>query len=168
MEEEAHWIELDVGGMISSGVQPFPVIMERVRALGRGERLRLHVPFDPLPLRSVLLSEGFAVDVRESDSGAVVVEIRREEGARDTGGMILDLRDVGEDEAMARVLEAASLLGRREELVAHLKFLPAPLLDELRSRPYEVECEEAVADGRVVRIWRRLFIMGKTKLSPGN
>ena len=52
----------DARPLIASGEEPFGKIMEAVAALEPGEEFVLFAPFDPVPLESVLSSQGFSFE----------------------------------------------------------------------------------------------------------
>lgn len=72
--EEKKPVVLDVRKLIASGVEPYPLIREKVDALAPGQRLELVTPFLPAPLIEKLGSEGFQsrVEVARSEQKWVV------------------------------------------------------------------------------------------------
>src|SRR6185436_12201017 len=79
-------VTLDVRGDIRAGREPFGRIMETVSRLKAGERLRLFVPFEPVPLFGVLAQQGFSHEARQMDSGDWEVIFSRSPGAAPTPG----------------------------------------------------------------------------------
>ena len=60
---------LDVRDHIQQGREPFPVIMQAVMNLKRGESLLLIAPFKPGPLIQVMTGRGFTHTAVETASG---------------------------------------------------------------------------------------------------
>ena len=62
-------VTLDVRQDIARGVEPFSRIMSTVAGLRGGEDLLLIVPFEPVPLYTVLARQGFSQVSRPTPSG---------------------------------------------------------------------------------------------------
>ncbi|THV20188.1 DUF2249 domain-containing protein [Peteryoungia ipomoeae] len=61
--------ELDVRPILREGGEPFPAIMDAVRALQPGEGLRLLATFQPVPLLSVMARRGYSAKLTELEGG---------------------------------------------------------------------------------------------------
>ena len=62
-------VTLDVREDIQKGREPFSKIMRAVYGLKNGEALRLIAPFEPLPLFSATVREGFSHKSRPTGTG---------------------------------------------------------------------------------------------------
>lgn len=60
---------VDVRPIIADGVEPFPMLMSAVEALGDGEEFIVIAPFEPVPLEGVLSSQGFEYVAVELGAG---------------------------------------------------------------------------------------------------
>jgi uncharacterized protein (DUF2249 family) len=61
---------LDVRPILARGEEPFATIRARLRALARGQGLRIVAPFVPAPLIEMVRSEGFSTALaRRGDGG---------------------------------------------------------------------------------------------------
>lgn len=67
----------DARPIIAAGGEPFNDIMAAVAALGRYEELIVLAPFDPVPLKGVLGSQGFTCDAASLGNGDWQVTFRR-------------------------------------------------------------------------------------------
>ncbi len=64
---------VDVREDLQFGREPLPRILAAVGRLGKGERLRVIAPFEPLPLIRLLATQGFAAEVTKLDDGGFAV-----------------------------------------------------------------------------------------------
>jgi hypothetical protein len=69
---------LDVGPILTKGVEPFSRIRESIDALGPEEGLSVIAPFLPSPLIEILGSEGFQSRVERQVGGGWAVYFWRE------------------------------------------------------------------------------------------
>lgn len=67
----------DARPIIAAGGEPFNDIMAAAACLGRDEELIVFAPFDPVPLESVLGSQGFTCDATDLGDGCWQVTFRR-------------------------------------------------------------------------------------------
>jgi uncharacterized protein (DUF2249 family) len=67
----------DARPVIAVGGEPFDDIMAAAAALGHGEELVLLAPFDPVPLKKVLGSQGFSCDATDLGDDGWRVTFRR-------------------------------------------------------------------------------------------
>jgi len=67
----------DARPIIAAGGEPFGDIMTAVAALNENEEFVVLAPFDPVPLKSALGSQGFACDTARLGGGDWQVTFRR-------------------------------------------------------------------------------------------
>jgi len=67
----------DARPTIADGGEPFNDIMAAAAALAPGEELVVLAPFDPVPLKSVLGSQGFTFDTTDLGDGDWEVTFRQ-------------------------------------------------------------------------------------------
>lgn len=67
----------DARPIIAAGGEPFDDIMAAADALTQDEELVVLAPFDPVPLKSVLGSQGFTCDATDLGGGDWQVTFRR-------------------------------------------------------------------------------------------
>jgi hypothetical protein len=67
----------DARPVIAAGGEPFSDIMAVAAALGRDEELVVLAPFDPVPLKGALGSQGFTCDAADLGNGDWQVTFRR-------------------------------------------------------------------------------------------
>jgi uncharacterized protein (DUF2249 family) len=60
---------LDVRPILNSGGEPFDLIMQTVSQLQDNEHLELFVPFEPVPLYTVLGQMGYSHKTQRLDNG---------------------------------------------------------------------------------------------------
>jgi uncharacterized protein (DUF2249 family) len=68
---------LDVRPILARGEEPFDTIMATVATLEPDETLELFVPFEPVPLFSVLSAQGFQYDIQPIGNGDYRVIFRK-------------------------------------------------------------------------------------------
>lgn len=71
--------KLDVRPLIAQGIEPFPIIRDRVAGLKTGEGLTVIAPFLPSPLIEKLASEGFHSRVEHQVGNGWTVHFWRED-----------------------------------------------------------------------------------------
>jgi hypothetical protein len=90
-EPEPAWLrgapieELDLHEMLAGGAEPFPQIMAALRALPTGGVLRVHTPFEPAPLRTLLGGRGWESHAHKDERGFQTAFFRRPDSRLDTG-----------------------------------------------------------------------------------
>ena len=125
---------LDVHADIQHGAEPFERILAAVDALGPGETLVLHVPFEPTPLYRALRARGFAHRAERRAPGDWWVWFHRDAAAPATAAapagdraehaghpgpqavVHLDVRGIEPPWPMVRILEALERLAPGERL----------------------------------------------------
>ncbi len=75
METDSKLNHLDIGSLMASGLEPYPLIMDRLQRLDAEERIILHVPFEPKPLMKQLLRMGFKFDLKKEAKDQYLLEI---------------------------------------------------------------------------------------------
>lgn len=63
-------LDLDVRPLVLRQRPPLPAILDAVARLGRGQALRLRVPFEPTPLYALLKQHGFQAEPRDCGDGS--------------------------------------------------------------------------------------------------
>lgn len=121
-------VDLDVRDDIRGGREPFARIMAAVAALGPGDALVLHAPFEPHPLYAVLGARGFAhwTERLAADDWRVWFYCRE--------SSTIDVRGLPPPEPMVRVLERLDRLAPGDTLTVLHERRPMflyPQLDEL-------------------------------------
>ena len=144
---------MDIRPILQRGQEPFSEIMRAASRLGAGEEMILLAPFEPLPLMGVLGQQGYecasSLD-READTWSIL--IRRSEAG--TEGREIDARSLGEAQALERVLDECSTLGREENLAVLTNGFPSALLESLPDHGFEGEPERSTSGHWITRIWR--------------
>lgn len=73
-----HFKRFDVRGLLQQGIEPFPEIFARAKALNAGKGLIVIAPFLPSPLVERLTGEGFASKVERGQGAEWLVYFWRE------------------------------------------------------------------------------------------
>lgn len=162
-------LTLDVRADLRRGMEPLPRILETVASLDGGQSLRLLVPFEPIPLYSVLRSKGYAHRAARLEAGgweilfsptadaamepAAVKRTPSGEGhARwDAPSTQLDNRGLSPPEPLVRILEALECLQPGQVLEAVNDRDPVFLYPELEARGHAVRVDKGT-DGVRIRI----------------
>lgn len=162
-------ITLDVREHINSGREPFSQIMQTVARLQSGQKLRLVVPFEPVPLYQVMAQRGFDFAATPSDSGDWEVLFSP---THDASGPLpdapppcaraatqrkivdVDARGLEPPEPMVKILEAVAQLAGGVELRALTDRRPVHLYPQLEERGFVGESAEQ-NDGSFVTTIRR-------------
>lgn len=84
MAKSPKFKRLDVRKLLDKGVEPFPVIRERVDALKPGEGLAVIAPFLPSPLIEKLRNENFVSRAEPQPDGSWVTYFWRENDGAQT------------------------------------------------------------------------------------
>ncbi|MBI4635774.1 MAG: DUF2249 domain-containing protein [Candidatus Rokubacteria bacterium] len=153
-------VHVDVHDDIRRGVEPFARIMAAVKALGEGEALALHAPFEPVPLYDVLGKRGLSHWTECHDPGHWSVWFYREPPQRDrrpdpvgAGAataparrtITLDVRGLEPPQPMVRVLEQLDALEADGTLVVIHERRPMFLYPLLAERGFVHETQEPEA-----------------------
>ena len=155
----AQTVTLDVREDIRSGRDPFDRIMRAVAGLASGDRLRLVVPFEPLPLFQVLARQGFTHQATSMDSGdwevlfektgAAAMEPKpappprpRFCGCTPATVVEVDARGLEPPQPMIVILEAVATLPEGAVLKARTDRRPMHLYGPLQERGFVGESEE--------------------------
>lgn len=152
-------VSLDVRPILSSGSDPFNVIMKSVKTLEEGQTLQIINTFQPLPLITKLEQSGFKSWTEQPESGVfhtffkkdtatkkVVEPILMEESLKfdalykTYAGKIksIDVRALEMPEPMTTILEALEQLPKGFALFVDHKKVPQFLLPELEARKFEI------------------------------
>lgn len=145
-------VHLDVRELIQRGEEPFAPIMAAVNALAVDQALVLRVPFEPIPLYTVLGKRGFAhwTECRAPDDWSIGfyrahAPSREEEavaGALVRDRSVLDVRGLEPPQPLLRVLEEIDRLGPGAQLEVHHDRRPLFLYPQLDERGLVHETDE--------------------------
>lgn len=151
-------VELDVRDELRRGDEPFARIMKAAKSLKRGFALRLRVPFEPVPLYSVLGARGFGHFSERLSEDDWRVWFWHEKNAavppsspappEDDGAAheldvpLLDVRGLEPPEPLERTLAALAALPHGRTLVHVNERVPRFLLQELERRGFDYEIRE--------------------------
>lgn len=156
---------LDVREDIAQGREPFAAIMAAVKNLAPDAVLVLRVPFEPIPLYSILAQRGFDHWAVQHGPGDWTVRFARGSAAAPAGApaapdsaagraaaappsgsarkrITLDVRDLEPPLPMVRVLERLDALAPGEELEVLLNRRPMLLYPQLEERGFLHETAE--------------------------
>ena len=142
---------LDVREDIRGGQRPFERIMAAVDALADDDVLLLRVPFEPVPLYSVLDKRGFRHRAEQLAPGDWSVFFYRAVDPR----MVLDVRGLEPPQPMVRVLEEVDRLAPGEELEVRHDRRPIFLYPQLEERGLVHETDTPEPGLVRIRIRRR-------------
>lgn len=151
--------ELDVRPLLHRGEEPFTGIMQAANAIPIGQALRVHAPFEPLPLYDALARRGFAAwgrplapdhwDVLFLNQGRPApatpapatppepTPLAALDWAAPTAVVTIDVSDLVPPEPMVKILEAVAALPPGGTLLVHHIRRPVhlyPRLDDLGCR----------------------------------
>lgn len=151
-------VDLDVRDELRRGDEPFGRIMKAVKNLDRGSALRLRVPFEPVPLYSVLGAKGLAhFSERLSDDDwriwfwqddnatalrSTPAPPEDDDDASNPNVTLLDVRGLEPPEPLEQTLAALDALPRGRTLVQLNERVPRFLLPELERRGFDYEIRE--------------------------
>jgi uncharacterized protein (DUF2249 family) len=144
-------VHLDVREDLRRGVEPFPRIMEAVKALGPGQVLVLRAPFEPLPLYGVLARRGFVrwAEARAPDDWTIW--FWREQTPH---ALTLDVRGLEPPLPMLRILERLEQLDPGQRLVVVHERRPILLYPQLDHGGFSHETLEVGPGEFQITIWR--------------
>lgn len=172
-------VHLDVRDDIRRDREPFPRIMAAVKALGEGQVLVLRVPFEPLPLYTVLGKRGFGHWAERHADGDWSVWFYRDPAAPaapraptlaaspalapsparaaapgDRPTRTIDVRGLEPPQPMVRILEALEAMAPGDRLEVLHERRPMLLYPQLDERGFAHETDEP-APGLVRIVIRR-------------
>jgi uncharacterized protein (DUF2249 family) len=147
-------IDLDVRPALARGEEPIATIMQTIRALTADQVLRLHAPFEPLPLYDVLARRGLSHWTERADEEDWVIWFYRDETGttRESSAapvasveprtIVLDVRGLEAPEPMVRVLAELDTLavGQRLEILHDRR--PLFLYPHIEERGFAHETDE--------------------------
>lgn len=166
-------VQLDVREDIRNGREPFGRILMTAQQLGPDDRLKLLVPFEPMPLYTFLGNLGFGHTAKEMADGSWEIlfargessptpppsdrtspDSSREGGERRARANIVkcDVRGLEPPEPMVKILEAVATLPAGAELHAHTDRRPMHLFPQLEARGFRAETSEAPDGGYLTKI----------------
>ena len=155
--KKSNILELDVRPILASGVDPFEVIMEKLKEMRDDQTLLIINSFEPVPLLNILKDKGYTYEAERPDNGVVHTFIRKENKDTSTkivesaqsklsfdevelkfdGNLIeIDVRDLEMPLPMVTILEEIEKLNDYSALFVHHKKLPQYLLPELENRGF--------------------------------
>lgn len=76
-ESDSKLAHLDVEGLLSAGIEPYPVIMDYLQKLQVDEKLTLRIPFEPKPLILQLTRMGFQFSLQKEGLDSFRLTISR-------------------------------------------------------------------------------------------
>ena len=161
-------VALDVRPVIASGSDPLNIIMEKVKAIGPGQVLKIINTFEPTPLIVMLEKKGFESYVDEISQNHIETyfhkplkskpEVFTKPVTGNDWGEIerkftektqrVDVRHLEMPKPMLTILEALDHLPKDKALHVYHKRIPVFLLPELVQRGFEYRVKE-ITDGEV-------------------
>ncbi|MFC4597998.1 DUF2249 domain-containing protein [Cohnella hongkongensis] len=179
--QEARVVELDVRPYLRKKMEPFQLIMDSVKTLGKDDIFVLHATFKPTPLFGVLRVKGFAGKAEQIgpehwistfvnkknrswlEEGASEDEAADENEAPDVSGdapapegeprsIVLDNRGLEPPKPMIRTLSALDRCRPGDEVLIHNDRVPMFLIEELHSLGYPYTVEEQPDGSAKVKI----------------
>jgi uncharacterized protein (DUF2249 family) len=163
-------VTLDLREHIQSGRDPFSRIMQTVSQLENGQKLRLVVPFEPVPLYGVMAQRGFDFAATPHDNGDWEVLFTPNDEPAAPGPTVappcersgttrnvidVDARGLEPPEPLVKILEALARLPEGAEARAHTDRRPTHLYAQLEERGFIGESTE-MNDGSFVTSIRRV------------
>ncbi len=147
------FLTVDVRPLLRAGSEPLTAIIQAKTQLAAGQTLRLLTTFEPRPLYALFESDGYQPQPRQlaPDDWEILFVPENEESAN---GQEIDVRGQPLQNWLDQALEAASYLGREDNLVLHSSERPSALLAELNAATTDYDCEAADDQHWVTTIWR--------------
>ncbi len=151
-------VELDVRPVLEGGVDPFEIIMAKLKSMDEGHTLKIINTFEPIPLLNILKTKGYVYETERPEAGIVhtyleksgdevksktgdlqVTDLSFEEAAEKFVGKMkeVDVRDLEMPMPMVTILQEIEGLNEGEALYVHHKKLPQFLIPELEQRNYK-------------------------------
>lgn len=157
--ERSNIVELDVRPILKGGVDPFKIIMEKLKELDDEQTLLVINSFEPVPLLNILKNKGYEYEVERPEAGVIHaylkksgkvendstnlssspdIEMTFEQVEKKYAGQMkeIDVRDLEMPLPMVTILEELENLTGVTALYVHHKKLPQYLLPELNDRGY--------------------------------
>jgi uncharacterized protein (DUF2249 family) len=178
-EKAAHVVELDVRPHLRKKLEPFQLIMDAVKGLGKDDLFVLHATFKPTPLFGVLRLKGFAGKAEQisadhwvstfvnkknkhwlnapsiEEEATVLKESAEPALSSDTNEaktVVLDNRGLEPPKPMIRTLAALERCRSGDEVHIHNDRVPMFLIEELHSLGYAYAVEEQPDGSAKVKI----------------
>ena len=151
-------VELDVRPVLEGGVDPFEIIMAKLKSMDDGETLKIINTFEPIPLLNILKTKGYVYETERPEAGIVhtyleksgdevktkagdlqVTDLSFEEAAEKFANKMkeVDVRDLEMPMPMVTILQEIEDLKEGQALYVHHKKLPQFLIPELEQRNYK-------------------------------
>jgi len=161
--EFVHIVPLDVRVMLSEGNDPLKLIQQHIKALEKGQVLKIINTFEPTPLIMLMEKQGFESYVDLIDKNLVETYFYRSQSSEiskealpetlDNDWDILldkyrnkmvniDVRNLDMPGPMISILEELEKLDHEKALYVHHKRIPVFLLSELKDRNFEYRIKE--------------------------
>ena len=151
---------LDVRPLLAGGQEPFGVIMKAIEQVPPGGALVLDAPFDPVPLRRLLGSRGFTLEIEQLAEDHFRIRFQRQDvsepaaaevvtdsvGAkiwREADGVHIDVRNLAPPNPMVAVLRLIEQPDCGEAVLVHHDREPVFLFPELDQRGWRWEAVPA-------------------------
>jgi len=150
--------ELDVRPILEGGIDPFEVIMAKLKSMDKKHTLKIINTFEPIPLLNILKKKGYQYHTERPGPGEVHTYLEKtddvpEETIKEAEPVInltydsvlekyagkmkeIDVRDLEMPMPMVTILEELEHLNPQTALFVHHKRLPQYLLPELKDRSY--------------------------------
>ncbi|NOR88522.1 MAG: DUF2249 domain-containing protein [Bacteroidales bacterium] len=151
-------VELDVRPSLASGVDPFNLIMGKLKELNDSQQLLIINTFEPIPLLNILKDKGYQYETTRPSDGIVHTRLYKLESfepkeakesvnkkdwsfedalkAYDGKMTEVDVRHLEMPLPMVTILEEVEKIGEAEALYVHHKKLPQYLIPELENRGF--------------------------------
>lgn len=164
MWAEPKTVELDVRPQLRNKLEPFQLIMDTVKTLGKDDTLILHATFKPTPLLMLMKGKGYRNAVRRlADDHWITTFVHKSRALPDDADMpaddpqpdahegvaagepeafVLDNRGLKPPAPMARTLKKLEQARPGDMVIIHNDRVPVFLLEELQSLGYAYEIEE--------------------------
>ncbi len=157
-------IELDVRPVIDSGKDPLSLILQQIKTIQAGQVLKIINSFEPTPLMSLLIKQGFESFADRIDDD--LVETYFYKGATESLGAVseetatsnsdwdgiikkydgriqnVDVRHLEMPQPMLTILSELDTLPISYALLVHHKRIPVFLLPELKERGFDYRINE--------------------------
>lgn len=151
-------IELDVRPVLEGGVDPFEIIMAKLKKMDDGDTLKIINTFEPIPLLNILKTKGYEYETERPEAGLVYtfleksgaeikeetrerqsVELVFEDVEREFAGKMkeVDVRQLEMPMPMVTILEEIESVKEGSALYVHHRKLPQFLIPELEQRNYK-------------------------------
>jgi uncharacterized protein (DUF2249 family) len=151
-------VELDVRPSLASGVDPFNLIMDKLKELNDRQALLIINTFEPIPLLNILKDKGYQYETTRPEDGVVHTRLFKTENStfkattntadkkdwtfEDAEQVFkdklaeVDVRDLEMPLPMVTILEEVEKIGTEDALYVHHKKLPQYLIPELENRGF--------------------------------